>query len=121
MSDSIREILRDNLEYYINGSDFTQKNLAEQIGVSKGAITNWLNGSNSPNIEVLARLCQVLNVKMSDMLTKKDNVIANINDAFHLNDHEKKVITAYRQQPSMQEAVDRLLCLEQEYIKEKHA
>lgn len=116
MSDAIREILRNNLEYYIGRSGLSQKNLAEKIGVSKGAITNWLNGSNSPNIEVLARLCQVLDVKMSDMLTRKDSVTT-----FSLSDHEKKVITAYRQQPSMQEAVDRLLGIEQETIKEKHA
>ena len=68
----------------------SQKEIAEKIGVSKGAITNWLNGSNSPNMEVLANLCLLLGVKMSEMLSDK----SSISD---LSINEKKLLNNFKQ------------------------
>ena len=98
MTENIRETLRNNLTIYINRSSITQKNLAEQLGVSKGAVTNWLNGSNSPNIEILAKICQILGVKMSEMLSDNSEISADEKEWFKkyhkLNNHGKKVVNA---------------------------
>lgn len=71
MEKNIREILKDNLNYYLKNSQLSQKEIADRLGISKGSITNWLVGSNSPSIETLAKLCQILGVKMSEMLSDK--------------------------------------------------
>lgn len=98
LTENIRETLRNNLTIYINRSSITQKNLAEQLGVSKGAVTNWLNGSNSPNIEILAKICQILGVKMSEMLSDNSEISADEKEWFKkyhkLNNHGKKVVNA---------------------------
>lgn len=38
----IRERIRASLEKYISASGYTQKEIAEKLGVSKSSITNWL-------------------------------------------------------------------------------
>lgn len=40
----IRERIRASLEKYISASGYTQKEIAEKLGVSKSSITNWLKG-----------------------------------------------------------------------------
>lgn len=90
MENNIRAVLQENLNYYIKKSQMSQKEIAEKIGVSKGAITNWLNGSNSPNMEVLANLCLLLGVKMSEMLSDK----SSISD---LSINEKKLLDNFKQ------------------------
>jgi len=90
MENNIRAVLQENLNYYIKKSQMSQKEIAEKIGVSKGAITNWLNGSNSPNMEVLANLCLLLGVKMSEMLSDK----SSISD---LSINEKKLLNNFKQ------------------------
>ena len=33
-------------------SKFTQKEIAEKLGISEGNITNWKNGENLPSLEI---------------------------------------------------------------------
>lgn len=80
MEKNIRETLKDNLNYYLKNSPLSQKEIADQLGISKGSITNWLSGFNSPNIETLAKLCQILGVKMSEMLNDKIEITQSEKD-----------------------------------------
>ena len=90
MENNIRTVLQENLNYYIRNSQMSQKDIAEKLGVSKGAITNWLNGSNSPNMEVLANLCVLLGVKMSEMLSDRSSTS-------DLSENEKKLLDNFKQ------------------------
>ena len=42
-------------------SKYTQKALAEMLEISESNITNWKNGDNLPSVEVLYKLCIILN------------------------------------------------------------
>lgn len=86
MEKNIREIIKDNLAYYLKNSPLSQKEIADKLGVSKSSITNWLAGDNSPNIETLAKLCQILGVKMSEMLS----------DKVEITQSEKTILNKYR-------------------------
>lgn len=88
LENNIRSVLQRNLNKYIKNSKMSQKEIAEKLGVSKAAITNWLNGSNSPNMEVLANLCMVLNVPMSKMLS---------DETIKLTEKEKKLLDNFKQ------------------------
>lgn len=83
----------------------------------KGMFTRGIWGASVQNV---TRMCEVLNIDVDKLICGQ---IVSKDVAYTLNAHEQKVIVAYRQQPSMQEAVDRLLGVEEEYIeqKEKHA
>ena len=49
-------------------SKFTQKEIAEKLGISEGNITNWKNGENLPSLEIFYELCNLLEVSADYML-----------------------------------------------------
>lgn len=71
MSKDVRKALTENLNELIKIKGIKSIDLAESVGVSKSAVSHWLAGDNSPNIEILAKICQIYNVKLSDMLNEK--------------------------------------------------
>jgi len=88
LENNVRAVLQRNLNTYIRSSKLSQKEIAEKLGVSKAAITNWLNGSNSPNMEILANLCTILDVPMSKMLS---------DETMKLTAKEKKLLDNFKQ------------------------
>lgn len=69
----VRERLRKNLSYYLTTKNITQKSLAESLNVSQAAVNNWIKGKNSPDIEIIAKLCEILNVSINDLLELPSN------------------------------------------------
>lgn len=65
-------IFSKNLNCIIK-KNITQKNLANNIGVSKTAINNYCNG-RIPDTTTLYRLSQALNVSIEKLLTGKDTL-----------------------------------------------
>lgn len=80
----------------------TQKQLADKINVTKSRVSNWEQGINRPDADILTDICRVLNVSPSDLL----NVHLSSDD---LTARERKVIQAYRNKTTVQNAVDILL------------
>lgn len=100
---TVKEEIAKNICFYRKKAGYTQKALADQIGVKNSAISNWESGQNSIDIELLFKVCSVLGVSINDIY----GIYANNSDC--LTQHESAVILAYRSQPAMQPAVDRLL------------
>lgn len=48
---------------------FTQKELAEQIGVSDKTISKWENGNSVPDTSILLSLCNVLEITVNEFLS----------------------------------------------------
>lgn len=65
----IREMLRVNLKERIKKSKYNQKELAIELGVKPSAVSYWINGKNSPDIEMIAKICDLLNIRFSDLIT----------------------------------------------------
>lgn len=80
----------------------SQKELADLIGVSNSRVSNWEQGINRPNADIISDLCKALDVSPSELL---DIQISTDN----LNEQERKLISAYRNKPELQEAVNILL------------
>lgn len=56
-----------NIKYYRKKAGITQKQLAELVGVTSTAVSNWESGQNSINTEILFKVCEVLNVSLNDI------------------------------------------------------
>ena len=86
---------------YRKENGLTQEQLAE-INVTKNRVSNWEQGINRPDADILADICRALNVSPSNLL----GVYLSSDD---LNERERRVIQAYRDKADMQKAVDILL------------
>ena len=66
----LRENLQHNLGYFLSRKGLSQKDFAEKLGVSQSAVTNWIRGNNSPDIELVSNICDVLNISVLDLMNK---------------------------------------------------
>ena len=83
----------------------SQKELAERIGVSNSRVSNWEQGINRPDADILSKLCSALQTSPSLLLgikLTKDE----------LTEKEWKVIRAYRSHTDVQKSIDILLEIE---------
>lgn len=90
---------------YREERSLSQKQFAELMGISNSRVSNWEQGINRPDADILADICRVLNVSPSELLN------VHLSDD-ELSDQERKVIRAYRQKPELQQAVNILLGVE---------
>ena len=83
----------------------SQTKLAQLIGVSNSRVSNWEQGVNRPDADILADICRALEVSPSVMLDVRLSTE-------EFTEHERKVIKAYRMKKDMQHAVNILLDIE---------
>lgn len=74
----IREVLRVNLKKKISESSYNQKEIANALNTTPAAVSQWVNGKNSPDIEMIAKLCILLDVSFSELIGQQKEV-ADIN------------------------------------------
>ena len=94
--------------------NMTQEEFAKKIGVSKNAISNYENGVSTPKLELLCAIMKILDVDANYLYGVTESPAPVI-----LSARERQVILAYRVHPEMQEAVDRLLQIEPEYVQQQ--
>lgn len=92
----------NKIRKYRKENGLTQEQLADKINVTKSRVSNWEQGINRPDADIIGNICRTLNVSPSDLLD------IHLTDD-ELNVHEKEVIKAYRTKKGLQQAVDILL------------
>ncbi len=76
--------------------NMTQKELAEHIGVTEQAVSNWENGRRLPDISLLPKICEVLEITLNDFFAGekiKEEDFKNVADANLLSSLENSVFT----------------------------
>ena len=63
----IKKIIASNLREFRKQNKYTQKELANKLGVSHNAISSWENGTNSIDIDILVEICNLFNITLNDM------------------------------------------------------
>ena len=94
-----------NLKQLRKERNLTQTELALHLQVSLGAIGNWETGNRTPDAQMLLTIADFFGISI-------DRLLRNPNSAdtpFSFSIKEKRLISAYRNQPDIQLAVDRLL------------
>ena len=66
-NEQILNIFADNFNFYISQLGYTQKDIAEKLGVTQQAVNTWATGKNVPRMDKAQKLAQILNVKISDL------------------------------------------------------
>lgn len=103
----LRYEIGNRIRKYRESRGLNQKELAQLIGVSNSRVSNWEQGINRPDADILADICRALNVSPSELL----DVRLSTDD---LSTQERKVIQAYREKSDLQQAVNILLGIDDE-------
>lgn len=95
--------LRESLE-------LTQTDLAKRVGITKQLLYKYENEiiTNIPQNKV-ERLAIALHTSPTYLMGWTEKVAHEQPEFFHVTDHEKSVIIAYRQNPQFQAAIDTML------------
>lgn len=98
----MRYEIGSRIRKYREENNLSQKQLAEKIGVSNSRVSNWEQGLNRPDADILAAICVALDVSPSLLLG-----IQVTGD--ELTEQERKVLKAYREKEDVRQAVHILL------------
>ena len=55
----------------------TQRQLADQIGVSNTSVSNWEKGLSRPDADLIQKLCAILHLQANDLFGTKEAPVEN--------------------------------------------
>ena len=56
----------------LKASKYTQKEIANELGITESNLTNWKKGENLPSVDMLYKLCKLLNENSDYLLGLED-------------------------------------------------
>ena len=71
MADDARKIFVNNLADLMQRRGVTQADIVAHLGVTSATVSNWCTGKKYPRIDVLQRLADFLQVKLSALTTEE--------------------------------------------------
>lgn len=91
---------------------YSSKEVAAAIGVAASTYSQYETGSREPDVLKIKKISDFLDVSGDYLILGIDP--KSKQNEFVLSDHEKNVISAYRNHPDMQPAVNKMLDIELE-------
>lgn len=61
-------IISIRIKHFLAVNDMTQLELAQKIGVSDTAVSNWIQGKKIPRMDKVDAMCALFNCKRSDLM-----------------------------------------------------
>jgi transcriptional regulator with XRE-family HTH domain len=74
------EKIGENIRKLRHKLDLTQQELADRISVSRSVLTRWENGSLTPDVETLVKLCQLFDVSLDGLVGRTYNRAQILNE-----------------------------------------
>ena len=93
------------IKKYREAQKLNQTEFASRVGESLSTVSNWETGKHRPNVDKLARICEILNVSPSELLD------VHLSPDEDISLQERNIISQYRKKPDMRKAVNKLLGL----------
>ena len=98
----------DYVRMLVSNSGHTLKSFAKSIELPYTTLLGMLNrGLGGASVQNVIRVCRGLSITVEDLLRVEDEKSAAV--PFYISDHEKMVLTKYREKPEMRPAIDMLL------------
>lgn len=90
-----------NLKYYRLKKNMSKKELADSLGVSAMAISNYESGKRTPDIEMITKLAEILGIKITDFMATRNSDLV-----FQHNEFRKHSDLSKSEQEFIQESVE---------------
>ncbi len=73
-----------NIKAYREAKGLTQEQLADQMGVTRQAVSNWENMKTQPDIDTLFRLAQIFGISVEELIYgEKRETVTNVTHVTH--------------------------------------
>ena len=66
-----KEVMAENLSFYLQRSGKTQKDMAELVGVSTSTFSDWIKAKKYPRIDKIEILANYFGILKSDLIEKQ--------------------------------------------------
>lgn len=92
-------------------SKMTANEVGALVGKSGKTVNAWEHGHGQPDADMLIKLSQIYHVEnmLEEFRAREPQIHA---DTFHLSEHERSLIIAYRAHPEFHAAIDSMLRIE---------
>lgn len=91
-------VFANNLKYYLEKNERTQKELAQIIKVSQGTVCDWIKGRTYPRMDKVEAIAEYFRIEKSDLIEER-----NVSNKYYM---EKKVAEIAKELYSDPGAVD---------------
>jgi len=97
---NLKENIIKNLKsWYKTQAIYTQKTLANELGVTQTSINRWLDGKCLPDISLWLKLCNIMDISISTFL--------GIDNSNSLSLRESEIIKTYQEDLSFKNFIDK--------------
>lgn len=73
MFTGVEILLKPKIKVRLAELDMKQQDLAKTIGVTKQTLSLWVNGKSSPTLDTAFKIASILNCKVDDLYTYKED------------------------------------------------
>ena len=98
-----KEVLAENLAYYLRRSGKDQKEVAEAVGVAPSTFNEWMKAKKYPRIDRIEMLANYFGIVKSDLIEAREE--NNSPAEPQLTEGEKKMLELFRRIPKERQAV----------------
>lgn len=84
-----KQVIAKNLNYYVEKSGRTQKELAEVVGVASSTFNDWCKGKKYPRIDKIEMLANYFGILKSDLI--EDKTKNKLTNEGELSEGQKKL------------------------------
>ncbi|MDR0840771.1 MAG: helix-turn-helix domain-containing protein [Christensenellaceae bacterium] len=71
-------LFHEKLKQCRNENKLSQETVAENLNVTRQAVSKWERGINEPDIETIVRLCDMYNVPIDQLLREDMSIVKNL-------------------------------------------
>ena len=110
----INEIIAKNLTHYLTCSGKNQVDLANHMGVSQAAVSDWCTGNKLPRMNKFDKICAFLSIERSDLMEDTQLSQKAIKDISEILDQTREQLLSqeglmFDGDPASPEAIDSIL------------
>lgn len=75
---NLKKIVRENLKRLLERDGFSQRDLANKIGVTEASVSNWISGRNSPKFSEIDKMIDRCNWSLAEIINGQDSSMSKI-------------------------------------------
>lgn len=95
----LNQIIAVNISRLLDQQGKSQFDLADYVGVSQSAVSNWCKGKKTPRMSKIDKICEFFGVNRSDILEEHEG-------GYYVNDGVAEIVQALLDNPNMKVLFD---------------